>query len=330
MGRTITETTQSQPAEAPRGVVAKVRAVASQAARGLMDRVGPRPSYGEMGGSGFVWGGLGDKKRSSPPVYNPKIVSQAQWAREKEDILLDPKVRAGVNLKVGRQLSATFRARAADESDFAGEVSDAVNEAFGWEGYTGHLDVPWEVLAAEQFQAYLAGVNISEVIPKVRGGENWIGDLAPRHHGCILGWDADKRTGRVAGVTLRRAAGGGEYTLPIRDPRGGAFHLPFSWSRDPEGRDRAILRPLSYWVALKRHAAESMWTGFSKWANPTVMSVVNFLLARENMTGEGLRKTAVEAARASAQGWTGPPPDKSGTVAMPFCEPRSWCPLLSS
>ena len=251
-------------------------------------------SRAPQGDAGFRWGpnGRGGQRHQSPLPWNPDVSTPELAAIAYAGVLIDPKVRQAAGIRIARMAGATWRAVPRDKSDGAQEAAALVNEGLGWGQWAksgGHLlpERRWPILAAQGMTSYLTGVSLGEAVPSDGPGPVWLKDIEPRHHGNILGWQRGPR-GRVVGVTMRRSdVWNREYTMPIGDPRGGCWHIPYSMVGDPEGVDLALLRPVIKLVSIKRKAFAEIEKGLGLWTTPIPQAEVMYGLARAQQLEDG-------------------------------------------
>lgn len=222
-------------------------------------------------------------KRPTPQDRNPATFTPQGWSDELDKTRRDPKIAAGIGVRVETFLSAEIRAVPADGSLLAKAAAALVNETMGWDGCAGVLARGWPQIFAELCCiADLKGASLGEECWEVIAGRLVPVDIEQRHIANIQSWDFDKR-GRLIGVNMRAAELFREYRLPLgaEAGNGGGVHFTFSIDGDVEGRLSAVLGPTIDWVALKVHMTAKAWDGVSRWALPVIMSILRTELAQK-------------------------------------------------
>lgn len=225
------------------------------------------------------------------------------WISEAEEMMrTDPIVRRSWHMLKQTLLSATWRFEAGIENDpIAIELAAFMNEAFGFDGYSGQMSTSFEDQLSYLLEFIPVGYRYAEEIYKVgldssgrsRIWLDYYADREPSAHNRWLSRDNQNLDGvlqNTVGITYTpKPIPANKLLLLTLNRTGSNF----------EGV--GMLRPVWWWWRTKQRVSNLMCVGVDRWAIPTPMVKVDRAVAEASGLTDGDIDAMIDDAEAQAQ-----------------------------
>lgn len=232
---------------------------------------------------------------------NPRLTGR-QWTLTAEDMLAsDPIIRRSWALIKQTLLSAKWIFKAGVDGDpVSEELARFANEAFGFDGYSGMMDMTWEEQLGYLLEFVPMGWRYAEELyccePDSIGREKIFlkrfADREPTSHQRWLTADGVTLEGVMQNMV------GGVQPEPI--PAGKMLLLTLNRTGSNfEGQ--GLLRPCWWWWSQKQRVANLMSIGVERWAIPTPKVVVDMEIAERSGFTQGEITAMIQEAEAQAR-----------------------------
>jgi hypothetical protein len=228
---------------------------------------------------------------------NPQLTGR-NWVLTAEDMLAtDPIVKRSWAVVKQTLLSAKWIFKAGDDSDVAEELARFANECFGFDGYSGMMDISWEEQLGYLLEFIPQGWRYAEEIYCVEkdsiGQEKVFlkryADREPSSHQRWLSADGRNLDGVIQNMV------GGVQPQPI--PASKLLLLTLN-KTGSNFEGIGLLRPCWWWWSQKQRTANLLSVGVERWAIPTpVVAVDREVAERSGFTDGQLSEMINEAVR---------------------------------
>ena len=232
---------------------------------------------------------------------NPSLTDPAAWAQICIDMMrTDPIIRRSWSILKQTLLSASYRWESADpDSELANELARYANEAWGLDGYSGHMSVPWETQLQYLFEFIPVGYRYAECIYKIERGERgvqvWLDRFADREPTSHYKWLTEDQQ-NLLGVIQNTVSG----VSPEPIPSDKMLLLTLGFTGSNWAGNGGYLRPCHYYYRAKQRSMNLLMMGVERWASPTPVVKVDMEQAERMGLTEAELSAAVDEAEQQA------------------------------